>query len=110
MVVAHGLAPVSEREVGIECFRLAKRDGSLVELEAVQRFDAFEELRLCRRCARGLERDRAELLRHQWADRGRCGHGEDHDEAAQRSIHGGLPGGRGAAKLARSSAAAYRVS
>ena len=63
VVVAHRLAPVGEREARVEGFGFAKRDGGFVELEAVQRFDAFEEFRLRGGYARGLERDRAELLR-----------------------------------------------
>ncbi len=65
MVVAHGLAPVGHREIGIELLRLLEGQGGFVELEAMQFLHALDEAGL--RCggAGGGEADDAELLRAQ---------------------------------------------
>ena len=84
MVEAHRLAPVGEREVGVGLLGALERLGGLVELEAVQGLDAFEEGGLRRRLAGGGERDRAELLR---VGRG-AGEGERHDRQPSVMPHG----------------------
>jgi hypothetical protein len=62
VVVAHRLAPIGEREISVDSSCLAERDRGFIELEAVQCFDAFDELGLSSRIARRRKRDGAELL------------------------------------------------
>ena len=61
MVVAHGLAPVGEREIRIGLLRFPKRFRGFVEFEAVEVFHALDEQRLGRGGAGSRELNRAKL-------------------------------------------------
>ena len=79
VVATHRLAPVGEREVGIDRLGLPKRLHRFIELKAVELLDPLDEGRPSAGCGRGLETNRLELLRTHGAEPCDTKNGGDRD-------------------------------
>ena len=87
MVVTHRLAPVRQCEIRIDFLRILEGKPGLVELEAVQGFDACQEcfLRLGRT---GVWKSNAAEFVGEDAGTGHAGHGKQHDGASREGDNG----------------------